>query len=489
MLVLKKDQCPILALEGIDMAKRAWKLVFTVVLVALAAFVFGCKTAPKPVEQPEQPQVTEKPVEPTPEVKPPEEKPPEEKPVEKPTVTPVSDEEVQEARNAIARAREADADYYEPVLLKQAEDSLDSALRVRDGDPDRARQLLAEAKELAGQAFDGAVAKAAADLDERLGRMKAALLEEKADRFLPEEYERAVAGIPEAEELYSQGQLVDAREKAYAALAEMSSLLERLRERKRWVEVLKNDINQNLQRAEELGAYTRAPESFAEANQLYLQGIEQYQSYLLSASEDTLARAKEASLETIRLAGAKRQEEKSKARSLMLEVMRELEDASSLTVVTDEGTVIRPEPWSGEPYLPENAREEQPSGDQSLLIQPGRTVVLADSDEENLLEQAKQFWQQGVQEWDNGNYGVAEEYFNESRRLVEVYKTQAVNPDYPVYVVRLIPERRDCLWRIAEYNFIYGNPYLWPKIWRRNRKLIQHPDLIYPGWKLVIPPQ
>jgi len=55
--------------------------------------------------------------------------------------------------------------------------------------------------------------------------------------------------------------------------------------------------------------------------------------------------------------------------------------------------------------------------------------------------------------------------------------------------VRLIPERRDCLWRIAEYDFIYGNPYLWPKIWRRNRKLIQHPDLIYPGWKLVIPPQ
>ncbi len=116
-------------------------------------------------------------------------------------------------------------------------------------------------------------------------------------------------------------------------------------------------------------------------------------------------------------------------------------------------------------------------------------MVLADVAEENLLEQAKNLWQQGVLEWNSGNYGVAEEYFHEARRLAEAYKAQAVDSDYPVYVVRLIPERRDCLWRIAEYDFIYGNPYLWPKIWRRNRKLIQHPDLIYPGWKLVIPPR
>jgi nucleoid-associated protein YgaU len=109
--------------------------------------------------------------------------------------------------------------------------------------------------------------------------------------------------------------------------------------------------------------------------------------------------------------------------------------------------------------------------------------------EENLLEQAKKLWKQGVVEWDAGNYSLAEEYFNESKKLIEVYKAQAVNPDYPIYVVRLIPERRDCLWRISEYNFIYANPYKWPKIWRRNRKLIQHPDLIYPGWKLVIPPK
>ncbi len=467
------------------MAKRAWMLA--AILLALTAFGFGCKTPPEPVEQPVEPTVSEKPAEPPAEEKPAEK--PEEKPAEKPkeTVAAISDEEVRLARSAIARAREADAEYYEPALLKAAEDALSSALSKRASDPAGARELLAEAKARADEAFDGAVAKAAADLDGRLERMKAELLAGKADRFLPDEYRRAVAGIPEVRRLYGEGALVEAREMAYSALGEMSGLLERLQERKSWVQTLKRDINQYLKRAEELGAPARAPEAFLRANRLYLQGIDEYQGFQLAASEETLALAREAAQEAIRLAGGKRQADKEQARLLMLEVMRLLEEASALTVVSDEGTVIGPEPWSGEPYLPQNA--EPSSDDQSLQMRARDTVVLADVAEETLLEQAKNLWQEGVREWNNGDYGVAEEYFHEARRLAEAYKIQAVNPDYPVYVVRLIPERRDCLWRIAEYDFVYGNPYLWPKIWRRNRKLIQHPDLIYPGWKLVIPPQ
>ncbi|MFN3411043.1 MAG: DUF4398 domain-containing protein [Exilispira sp.] len=56
------------------------------------------------------------------------------------------------------------------------------------------------------------------------------------------------------------------------------------------------------------------------------------------------------------------------------------------------------------------------------------------------------------------------------------------------YTVRLIPERRDCLWRIAGYSFIYNNPYLWPLIWVANLDIITNPDLIFPGQILIIPP-
>ena len=214
--------------------------------------------------------------------------------------------------------------------------------------------------------------------------------------------------------------------------------------------------------------------------------------------EDALIKAREEALALVQIAKSTQAQQKEQARQLMLQVMGELEDASTLTVVTDEGTLIKPESWSGEEYLKQTLPpEEQPKGQsrlspvspQLLIIGPEAAVrVLGDTVEENLLEQGKEMWKQGVQEWNAGNYSAAEEYFTEARKLIEAHKALAVNPDYPIYVVRLIPERRDCLWRIAEYEFIYGNPWVWPKIWRRNRKLIQHPDLIYPGWKLVIPP-
>ncbi|HWR10708.1 MAG TPA: hypothetical protein VN445_02700, partial [Rectinemataceae bacterium] len=58
------------------------------------------------------------------------------------------------------------------------------------------------------------------------------------------------------------------------------------------------------------------------------------------------------------------------------------------------------------------------------------------------------------------------------------------------YVVRLIPARRDCLWRIAEYAFIYNNPLKWPVLYEANKKTFKdpsNPDLIYPNQVLVIP--
>lgn len=72
------------------------------------------------------------------------------------------------------------------------------------------------------------------------------------------------------------------------------------------------------------------------------------------------------------------------------------------------------------------------------------------------------------------------------------------------YTVRLIPERRDCLYRIAEYEEIFGDPTQWPQIYRANKSLIdgsysrylknveepkysRSQDLIFPGQVLDIP--
>ncbi len=67
-------------------------------------------------------------------------------------------------------------------------------------------------------------------------------------------------------------------------------------------------------------------------------------------------------------------------------------------------------------------------------------------------------------------------------------ETEPVLPRY--YVVRLIPERRDCFWRIAEYDFVYGDPWKWPILYEANRGKIPDPDnphLILPGMVVEIP--
>ena len=58
------------------------------------------------------------------------------------------------------------------------------------------------------------------------------------------------------------------------------------------------------------------------------------------------------------------------------------------------------------------------------------------------------------------------------------------------YRVRLIPDKRDCLWRIAGYDFVYGDPWKWRLLYDANKDIFPDPDnprLILPGMVLTIP--
>ncbi len=410
-------------------------------------------------------------------------------------VEPISDDEVLEVRNAIARAKEADATYYDPDNLNEAERLLEDALAARETDPAKARGDLASAKEKADLAFQNSVEREAASLAERMKTLNEVLLEKQADKYLPNEYGDAVAGIDEATQFYQDGEIALARSRAYESLKAMADLSSLLDERLARVRILKRDTEQYLQDAEAADAGQWAPESKNRANALYLQGLDDFQSYRLDDAEENFGAAREAAKDALRLArenkSATTAEQKKKAEALRQEAMTALEEASGLTVVTEDGTVIKPKKLTEEDFLKEieemeERRKQQQEDNRSMAVPQGpQTVVLAEETGENLLTQARELWTLGLEEEAKGNYAQAQEYYQEAIRYIEVYKSYAVKG---VYTVRLIPERRDCLWRISEYDFIYGNPQLWPKIWRRNRKLIQNPDLIYPGWLLVIPP-
>ena len=65
---------------------------------------------------------------------------------------------------------------------------------------------------------------------------------------------------------------------------------------------------------------------------------------------------------------------------------------------------------------------------------------------------------------------------------------KTLNGREKTYSVRRWSTSHDCLWTISSRKAIYGDPWLWPKIWEGNRDQIKDPDLIYPGEKLRIPP-
>lgn len=44
----------------------------------------------------------------------------------------------------------------------------------------------------------------------------------------------------------------------------------------------------------------------------------------------------------------------------------------------------------------------------------------------------------------------------------------------------------DCLWCISAKSQIYGDPYKWPLIYRKNASQIEDADLIFPGQELEI---
>jgi len=83
--------------------------------------------------------------------------------------------------------------------------------------------------------------------------------------------------------------------------------------------------------------------------------------------------------------------------------------------------------------------------------------------------------------------------FATSRKGVEIISRIVAMADVGTpahYVVRLLPGNTDCLWNIAGYSFIYGDPLKWRAIYDANKAAMpetDNPHLILPGMTLEIP--
>lgn len=58
------------------------------------------------------------------------------------------------------------------------------------------------------------------------------------------------------------------------------------------------------------------------------------------------------------------------------------------------------------------------------------------------------------------------------------------------YVVKTWDATRDCLWNIAKNPAVYGDPFMWEKLYEANKRTLKrpaNPHLILPGMTVVIP--
>jgi nucleoid-associated protein YgaU len=82
---------------------------------------------------------------------------------------------------------------------------------------------------------------------------------------------------------------------------------------------------------------------------------------------------------------------------------------------------------------------------------------------------------------------IIDEFYNKIIQLAREIKGLYREPSQKKYTVGTWAENRDCLWNIAGKNEIYGDPFQWPKIWQGNTDVIKNPDIIQPGWTLLVP--
>jgi hypothetical protein len=400
-----------------------------------------------------------------------------------------------DADAALLRAGEAGASEFHPDRFNEMALDLNDIKVLAETDLESAKEKSDAFIAAADQLYKDSLASAKDYFTAQMDEVDTVLLAMEADKYASKSWSLTVKMRENTETQYETGKYSDIQFAYRETMTAKESLKEGLESNLSWIEILIRDTEMYLADAEDLDAFLWAEDDLDMADQLLEDGRVMFANYDLKGAEASLLQAKILARQIA--TGGGRMKQISETDSLMLDVMGSIENASEMTVVDEEGNIIDPDPWSGEEYLDENPLtelendvevEEEESNLKDYVSTDGTTGVMGEDEEDDAsyLVTAQKLWEKGVEARNAENLELANEYFHQAKIFVDAYQSNAVSDFYTV-VWREVDT--DCLWRISEYDSIYGNPYLWPKIWRRNKKLIQNPDLIYPGQVLIIPPK
>ncbi len=126
---------------------------------------------------------------------------------------------------------------------------------------------------------------------------------------------------------------------------------------------------------------------------------------------------------------------------------------------------------------------------QRLGVLEGKVREMQRLSEDKLLERQEDVkkLEAELNELRGNKIALLPEFYNKIIALAKDIRGLYREKKITTYTVGTWAENRDCLWNIAGKIEIYGDFFMWPKIWQANTDQIRNPDIIHPGQVLQIP--
>ena len=399
-------------------------------------------------------------------------------------------EEMGNAKYLISKAESVKADKYAPEKYDQAKKLLLEAHDlIADGSMGDAKDKALAAQKAAQEAFDIAIpllAKGSRESAEQAIKEAERLF---ASEFAKEEFKNSNDFLAEGKKLESNNQYEDAFKKFEQAGQEAGKARDIAESQ---IVNMKSSIAESknaLDQAKEYGAESTHPDKFREASELVADAQAKIDANDLKAAYPKSEKAKELSQELLSLAleswaGKLYKQAKEYVGKINAKLDRfraKINKNRKLKALVDKNDELRETLNSTQTSM--NAAKEAVTNAKESLDSK------AFQDSKKQSEEAKRLAEIVDKQLPQIAVLISEQTGIQFVAGASVSARNPLGEGWQTYKVKNRPGRRDCLWRIAGYDYIYKNPRLWPRIYKANQSKIKNPDLIYPGQVFDIPPK
>ena len=420
---------------------------------------------------------------------------------------PIPVEEMGNAKFEIARAESVNAENFANEKYEAAKTALFEAHDLVTANKlKEAKEKAIEAQNLAREAFDIAAPKLAEATRAEAEQILAEAEKAYAEEFAKEEYENALNFMATGDEQMGAEEYFDAFQ-SFESAREEAIKARSLAEAQ--AEVLAREIvtiEEMIQDAEQYGARDSSPDMLSNAESRLVEARKSLEGMYLKDAYMAIEEAREnvtQARDTAKREWATRKKIEANgavedAESELVQLKEKLENPdykkalieseegqNTLKMIEESMTAAQESLGNAGDLLDENSFEESYNESEEAI----RLSSITKDQMPHLMVLMNEL----VAKQQTDTTTTTETTTTTTEKIIPDGTTGEAKPvlgeGWKVYTVRLIPERRDCLWRIAEYDYIYGNPYLWSRIYKANKSQIKNPDLIYPGQVFDIPPK